>query len=37
MVRGMLGEPVANCHECGWPVLVGSSCPRCEYAKEGGI
>ena len=33
----MLGEPVANCNECGWPVLVGSSCPRCDYAKEGGI
>jgi bacterioferritin-associated ferredoxin len=37
MVRGMLGEPVANCNECGWPVLVGFSCPRCDYAKEGGL
>ena|GEM_PF-632757 len=37
MVRGMLGEPVVNCGECGWPVLVGASprvCPRCEYAKQ---
>jgi bacterioferritin-associated ferredoxin len=36
MVRGMLGEPVVSCNECGWPILVGVSavCPRCEYAKE---
>jgi len=37
MVRGMLGEPVVNCAECGWPVLAGTSpqvCPRCEYAKQ---
>lgn len=36
MVRGMLGEPVINCRECGWPVLVSPSplCPRCEYAKQ---
>ncbi|HEX9661599.1 MAG TPA: (2Fe-2S)-binding protein [Candidatus Binatia bacterium] len=36
MVRGMLGEPVINCAECGWPVLASMSpavCPRCEYAK----
>lgn len=40
MVRGMLGEPVVNCHECGWPMLAKSvplSCPRCEYAREGGL
>jgi bacterioferritin-associated ferredoxin len=39
MVRGMLGEPVVNCNDCGWPVLVSSSpqvCPRCEYAKQEG-
>jgi bacterioferritin-associated ferredoxin len=35
MVRGMLGEPVVNCSDCGWPVLVGSQvCPRCDYAKQ---
>lgn len=36
LVRGMLGEPVINCAECGWPVLASMSpavCPRCEYAK----
>jgi bacterioferritin-associated ferredoxin len=34
MVRGMLGEPVVSCSECGWPVLAASPqiCPRCEYA-----
>ena len=38
LVRGMLGEPVVNCNECGWPVLAGpppQACPRCEYAKQG--
>ncbi|HEY5542277.1 MAG TPA: (2Fe-2S)-binding protein [Candidatus Binatia bacterium] len=37
MVRGMLGEAVVNCLECGWPVLTGASpqvCPRCEYARQ---
>jgi bacterioferritin-associated ferredoxin len=34
LVRGMLGEPVAPCNDCGWPVLVGAACPRCEYAKQ---
>ena len=37
MVRGMLGEPVINCAECGWPILAAASpqvCPRCEYAKQ---
>ncbi|HEY6367559.1 MAG TPA: (2Fe-2S)-binding protein [Candidatus Binatia bacterium] len=37
MVRGMLGEPVVSCNECGWPVLAAPSprvCPRCEYAKQ---
>lgn len=36
LVRGMLGEPVENCKDCGWPVLTAISppvCPRCEYAK----
>jgi bacterioferritin-associated ferredoxin len=33
LVRGMLGEPVTNCNDCGWPVLTGAVCPRCEYAK----
>jgi len=39
MVRGMLGEPVTSCTECGWPILVNSVphvCPRCEYARAGG-
>jgi bacterioferritin-associated ferredoxin len=39
MVRGMLGEPIVSCKDCGWPVLVGPSpqvCPRCEYAKQEG-
>jgi len=39
LVRGMLGEPVINCNECGWPILVASSpqiCPRCVYAKQEG-
>ena len=38
LVRGMLGEPVIPCNECGWPVLANSSpqvCPRCEYAEQG--
>ena len=38
LVRGMLGEPVENCKECGWPILLNSPapvCPRCEYAREG--
>ena len=37
MVRGMLGEPVVNCADCGWPVLASMSprvCPRCDYAKQ---
>jgi len=37
MVRGMLGEPVTNCSDCGWPVLAAAfppACPRCEYAKQ---
>ena len=39
MVRGMLGEPVINCNECGWPILTAASpqvCPRCEHAKQEG-
>jgi rubrerythrin len=39
MVRGMLGEPVIACGECGWPMLVDNSpltCPRCAYAREAG-
>lgn len=36
LVRGMLGEPVTTCGDCGWPVLVGAPCPRCEYAKQDG-
>ena len=37
MVRGMLGEPVIQCGDCGWPVLANASprvCPRCDYAKQ---
>ena len=37
MIRGMLGEPVVDCHECGWPMLAESLpliCPRCEYARQ---
>ena len=36
LVRGLLGEPIVNCNDCGWPVLVGpplQACPRCEYAR----
>ena len=32
MVRGMLGEEVETCSECGWSILKGPSpltCPRC--------
>ncbi|MGH7873672.1 MAG: (2Fe-2S)-binding protein [Candidatus Binatia bacterium] len=38
LVRGMLGEPITHCNDCGWPVLASPSppvCPRCEYAKQG--
>ena len=35
LVRGLLGEPVTTCSDCGWPVLVGAPCPRCEYARMG--
>jgi bacterioferritin-associated ferredoxin len=37
MVRGMLGEAVIGCSECGWPILAEVSplvCPRCEYARQ---
>jgi len=37
MVRGLLGEAVVSCNECGWPVLVASSpqiCPRGDYASQ---
>ncbi|MGB7950551.1 MAG: (2Fe-2S)-binding protein [Candidatus Binatia bacterium] len=37
MVRGLLGEAVVSCNECGWPVLAASSpqsCPRCDYARQ---
>ncbi len=34
LVRGMLGEPVENCKDCDWPMLVGATCPRCDYAKQ---
>ena len=37
LVRGMLGEPVTQCHDCGWPVLANVTpqvCPRCDYAKQ---
>jgi len=39
MVRGMLGESVVPCSDCGWPVLAGASpqvCPRCDYARQVG-
>lgn len=32
MIRGMLGEEVATCAECGWSILKGPApltCPRC--------
>ena len=32
MVRGMLGEAVEKCNECGWSILKGQpplTCPRC--------
>jgi len=37
MVRGMLGEPVVTCRNCGWAILLGPSplvCPRCEYLQD---
>ena len=40
LVRGLLGEPTVNCPDCGWPMLASGSppiCPRCEYARMGGI
>jgi NAD(P)H-nitrite reductase large subunit len=36
MIRGMLGEPVETCRECGWSILKGPpplSCPRCGAAQ----
>ncbi len=32
MIRGMLGEEVETCSDCGWSILKGPSlltCPRC--------
>jgi DNA-directed RNA polymerase subunit RPC12/RpoP len=36
LVRGMLGEPVINCNECGWPILAGAS-PRQGQGDRGQI
>ena len=36
-VRGMLGEPVTTCSECGWAILLGRLplvCPRCESVQN---
>lgn len=36
-VRGMLGEPVTTCRDCGWSILLGPSplvCPRCESVQN---
>jgi NAD(P)H-nitrite reductase large subunit len=36
-VRGLLGEPVTTCHDCGWPILLGPApliCPRCESVQK---
>ena len=38
-VRGMLGEPVTTCRDCGWTILLGPSplvCPRCESVQKEG-
>lgn len=37
MVRGMLGEEVAKCAQCGWSILKSSGsseCPRCTYQED---
>jgi NAD(P)H-nitrite reductase large subunit len=37
MVRGMLGEEVEICGECGWSILKGPppvTCPRCGAAQQ---
>jgi NAD(P)H-nitrite reductase large subunit len=37
MVRGMLGEEVTKCAQCGWSILKSSGsaeCPRCTYQEE---
>ena len=34
MVRGMLGEDVTACEQCGWSILKSApsqACPRCSY------
>ena len=39
MVRGMLGEEVQTCQDCGWSILKGPSpliCPRCSSIQEAG-
>ena len=36
-VRGMLGEPVMTCKDCGWAILLGPLplvCPRCESVQD---
>jgi NAD(P)H-nitrite reductase large subunit len=37
MIRGMLGEEVEICRECGWSILKSSSplvCPRCHAEQS---
>jgi NAD(P)H-nitrite reductase large subunit len=37
MVRGMLGEDVATCRECGWSIFKSHApllCPRCGAAQS---
>ncbi|HEY6199171.1 MAG TPA: (2Fe-2S)-binding protein [Candidatus Binatia bacterium] len=37
MVRGMLGEEVTTCEQCGWVILKSApsqACPRCSYDES---
>jgi len=39
MIRGMLGEQVETCRECGWSILKASpplTCPRCGAGQDAG-
>ena len=39
MVRGMLGEEVETCQDCGWSILRGLApliCPRCSSVQRDG-
>ncbi|MBI4528325.1 MAG: (2Fe-2S)-binding protein [Deltaproteobacteria bacterium] len=37
MIRGMLGEPVETCRDCGWSILIVPgplTCPRCGASRN---